>query len=153
MEKKTTATRPALNRALTAVLALVILGTIVYFFYTITVPQPKEPFTEFYILGLGGRAGDYPSQLKVGETWTLTLGIINQEHETVTYQVKIKMDGVTTGRLKPIVLKPSEKYEQLVTFTPDEPGDKQKVEFLLFKQGQSEIYRSLHLWVNVKMED
>ena len=65
MEKPASPTR--LNKMLTLVLTLIILGTIGYFSYVITVPQGQEPFTEFYILGTEGKAHSYPKQLKVGE--------------------------------------------------------------------------------------
>ena len=35
-------------------------------------------------------------------------------------------------------------------FTPDRVGDEQKVEFLLYKQGGSEVYLRLHLWLGVQ---
>jgi len=52
------------------------------------------------------------------------VGIINREHE--------------------------EKCEEIVSFTPDRTGDNQKVEFLLCKNGGSESYLELHLWIDVE---
>ena len=35
--------------------------------YVIVTPKEGEKFTEFYVLGSGGKAEDYPTNLKVGE--------------------------------------------------------------------------------------
>jgi len=148
MEKPAGSTR--LNKTLTIVLAVIILGTIGYFSYVITVPQGQEPFTEFYILGSEGKAHNYPKQLKVGEEVSLTLGIINQEKKTTSYHVEIRIAGATSNTLKPIVLERDEKFEQLVSFTPETSGDNQTVEFLLYKQGQTAAYESLLLWVAIE---
>lgn len=141
-----------LSKTLSIIIAILILGAIATFIYTITA-APKEKFTEFYILNTDGKAMDYPTQLRLGEKAELILGIGNQEQNTTSYRVEIKMDGVTDVELGPIELMPGEKYEQVVTFTPDKAGEDQRVDFLLYKQGQSEAYRTLHLWVNVKRRD
>ncbi len=148
MENQASTTR--LSKILSIVLGLIIVGAVAALIYVITVPTHGDKFTEFYILGPDGKATDYPTQLWVGEEAPLILGIINREQNAVSYRVEIEIDGATVGRLEPIELKHGEKYEQLVTFTLNEPGDDQKVEFLLYKQGQTDVYDSLHLWINVK---
>lgn len=67
----------------------------------------------------------------------------------VSYQVEIKINGISNNEAGPIMLKHKEKFEQTVTFTPTRPGDNQKVEFLLYKDGQTNVYESLHLWIEV----
>ena len=138
-----------LGRALSAFLALAILGAIAALVYSVAA-APKEKFTEFYILDAGGKATNYPTQLRVGEEAALILGIVNLEQTTMSYKVEIEIDGATVSKLGPIVLEHGSKYEHIVTFTPDKPGDEQKVEFLLFREGQSEVYRSLYFWIDVK---
>jgi len=139
-----------LGKALSIVLLLAILGAIGTLAYIITTPTVGEKFTEFYILGLGGKATDYPKELTVGEEAKVIVGIVNRERETVSYRVEVRIDGVTNNKVEPIVLERGGKFEQIITFTPDKPGEEQKVEFLLYKQGQSQVYQSLHLWVSVK---
>jgi uncharacterized membrane protein len=41
------------------------------------------------------------------------------------------------------------KWEQIMSFTPDKAGDNQKVEFLLYRQGQNEVYREVYIWIDV----
>lgn len=148
MEKWLASSR--LDKALSIVLILVILGAIGTLVYVIATPKVGERFTEFYILGPEGKAADYSTELTVGEEAGVIVGIVNREHETVSYRVEVSIDGVTNNKMGPIALEHDGKLEQIVTFTPDKLGEKQKVEFLLYKQGQTKVYQSLHLWVNVK---
>jgi len=91
---------------------------------------PGEQFSEFYVLGLGGKVEGYPTNLTVGEEGKVVLGVI--------------------GEIGEIMLKHEEKWEQNYTFVPQEVGEKMKLWFLLFREGVDEPYRSLHLWISVK---
>ena len=137
------------DRFLSIILALVILGALGMLVYTITVPK-EERFTEFYLSGLSGKAEDYPKILRAGEEGKVVVGIINREQETTTYRVEIKIDGLINSELGSVTLEHSGKWEEIVGFTLDRAGDRQRVEFLLYKQGQSEAYRRLHLWIDVQ---
>ena len=87
----------------------------------------------------------------MGEEGRLIVGIVNREHETVSYRVEVRIDRVRNNEVQPIVLAKEQKWEEVVSFTPNRAGDNQKVEFLLYKNGQSEPYlEPLYLWVNVK---
>ncbi len=112
----------ALGRWLSVTLAVFVLAAVAALIYTLLSPPPKDAFTEFYILGTGGKAADYPTQLKVGEEANLIVGIINHEKEETSYRIEIKIDGVGYSQLGPIVLEQSEKFEQKATFTMDKPG-------------------------------
>ena len=138
------------NKVLSASLVLLILGALAMLAYTLVRPGSGERFTEFYLLGLSGKASDYPALLKVGEEAKVIVGIINREQETATYRVEVKIDGVISSQVGAVTLEPDEKWEEEVGFAPNRLGDKQKVEFLLYKQGQSEIYRQLLLWLDVR---
>jgi len=115
-----------------------------------TMPQTREKFTEFYFLGLEGKATDYPKELKVGEESSVIMGIINREQQAVSYRVEVRIDGVSNNQAGPLELAPDEKWEKIVSFTPDKSGDDIKVEFLLYKNGHSESYLELHLWIDVE---
>jgi len=86
----------------------------------------------------------------VGEEGKVIVGIINQEHETVSYRVEVRINGMKSSEVGPIVLEHEEEWELEVSFVPLVSGNNQKVEFLLYKQGQTEACQSLHLWVDVK---
>ena len=138
------------DRMLSIILALAILGALGTLCYAIAGPEVGERFTEFYIEGLEGRAADYPEELALGGEGKVIVGIINREHETVTYRVEAVIDGVKNNEVGPVVLEHDGEWEEIVGFTPGRAGDNQKVEFLLYKQGQNEIYQKLHLWVDVR---
>jgi uncharacterized membrane protein len=138
--------------------------------------QTGERFTEFYILGINGKAADYPSvfimeQSRVvgvsydkGATTTtvalgrVTLGIVNQEQQDSYYAVMMEIDGQAMDifyagkyvpRLEGIVLPHSGKWELEIGFTPQKVGDNQKVQFILFKDGVVSAENALHLWISV----
>ncbi len=50
----------------------------------------------------------------------------------------------------PLALDHDEKWENEVGFVLQVVGDDQKVEFILYKNGEEEPYSSLHLWIDVK---
>ncbi|MBA7688309.1 hypothetical protein ES703_96788 [subsurface metagenome] len=137
------------DRMLSIILALTILGALGTLGYAIASPKVGERFTEFYVEGLEGKAADYPKELALGEEGKVIVGIINREHETVTYQVEVVIDGVKNSEVGPVTLDHDGGWEEIVGFTPGMAGDNQKVEFLLYKQGQNEVYQRLHLWVDV----
>ena len=142
--------RDVWNRVLSFILAMVILGALGMLGYVIARPVAGEKFTEFYILGLQGKATDYPTELKVGEEGKVIVGIINQEQERVTYQVKVRIDGVEINQTGPIMLEHSDKIERIVSFTPTKAGEGHKVEFLLYKGRENEpCLEPLHLWLDV----
>lgn len=138
------------NKALSVVLVLAILGVSALAGYLVTKPRVGEKFTEFYILGQGGSAMDYPVQLATGKSGTVIIGIINHEYERVSYRIEVLIDKVEADDMEGIALDPEQKWEKEVSFTPKVAGADQKVEFLLFRNDESEIpYRSLQLWIDV----
>jgi len=118
--------------------------------YFASQPRVGERFTEFYVLGPGGKIEGYPTNLTLGESGTVILGVANHEYDEVTYTITVKLEDATIGTIDGIKLKHEEKWEQNFTFTPQEAREKMKLEFLLFREGVEEPYRSLHLWITVK---
>jgi uncharacterized membrane protein len=138
-----------IDRVLFIILIMVILGALGTLGYTIATPQVGEKFTEFYILGLDGKAIDYPKEMKVGEQGRVVVGIINREQEQASYRVKIMVGGRDDGEVGPLMLGPEERWEEVISFTLQKAGSAQKVEFLLYRGEESQPYRELHLWVDV----
>ena len=67
--------------------------------YFASMPRVGEHFTEFYVLGAGGKIGDYLTNLTLGESGTVTLGVVNREYEEVNYTIVIKLDNETVGTI------------------------------------------------------
>ena len=157
----------ALDKMLTiSVTASIIVagGTLAYVAMT---PPPGEPFTEFYVLGPGGNASGYPTNLTVNEIGSVILGLVNHEFVTVNYTVRIDLVGVllvynatsgfngtvevnrTTWSTFNVTLADGRNWTQPYTFQINYTG-LWKVQFLLFKDGDfSSAYRELHLYVRV----
>jgi len=126
-------------------LILAICATV----YIIVNPQPGESFTEFYILGPKGKASDYPTNLTIGETGKVIIGIVNHEHAVTDYLLVVKLKGKIIKKQN-VTLASDNKKEIPYTFEVSRSGENQKLEFLLYKLPDSKkIYRSLHLWIDV----
>ena len=148
------------DKVLSVVLVAAIIGAIGTLVYVIATPKVGERFTEFYILGREGQAEHYPEALSVGEEGVVLLGIVNHEGEQTNYRVRLEMDGeeaglVVGGEAKDmllVTLAHEEKWEGEVGFIPQKAGDEQKVEFLLYREGEAEPCLDLHIWLNVEQE-
>jgi uncharacterized membrane protein len=142
--------RSHLDKTLSIILVFVILGAMGTVIYTIAKPKTGELFTEFYILDSYGAAENYPTTINLGDTSNLTMGIVNYEGVETTYHAEVMIDGALNNTIGPFTLQPEEKYENIVSLKPQKTGDNQKIEFLLFKNGQIDAYRELHFSVDVK---
>ncbi len=153
---KTTDTKA--DKILTAVLIISIVLALSVTVYVIITPKEGEKFTEFYVLGPGGMAEEYPTNLTLGEEGEVIIGIVNHEYAAVTYQLELKVNGGVIDQ-KSIVLTHNETWEGPFTFKPKKAGEDQKLKFLLYKnpfnksvygeEDKKEPYRTLHLWVDV----
>jgi uncharacterized membrane protein len=139
-----------LDQALALIIALSMIGAIGLLAYIIVTPKVSERFTEFYILGPEGTATDYPLELASGEQGKVILGIINREEQKMTYFVEVRIEGDKVQEVGPIGLAPEEKWEQEVTFTPLKVGEDQRIDFLLFKDEDSQPYHQLQLPLKVR---
>ncbi len=142
--------QPLFDRVLSIALIAAILFAIGSIFYVVSMPKVGEQFTEFYILGMNGKAEGYPRELAVGEEGEVIVGVVNHEYKQEKYYVEIKMDDLVLPKEGPIVLEHEEKWEKPLSFSYPEEYENLKVEFLLYREGDDQPYRSLHLWVIVK---
>jgi uncharacterized membrane protein len=146
---------PKLDKALSIALVVAILaalGSIVYF---VTTPQQNEKFTEFYILGSQGKAENYPQQVIVGDNVDVIIGVVNHEYQPTTYCVEITINGVKSKEIDISTLAHQQKWEKEISFVAQTPGDKQKVEFWLYRDNEAEPYLQdpLRLYIDVRPPD
>ena len=150
------------DKALTVGIVIMMLLSVGLLVYIIVVPREGEAFTEFYVLGGGGMADDYPRYLHVGERSKIFLGVGNHEHEDMNYSLVLSIDpaaeNITVHDLDSINISSSQQsllevgvesgdtIEIPCNFSIAERGAF-KLRFLLFLDG--ELYRDLHLWVSV----
>ena len=141
------------GKLLTAFFVVTMTAAAGLSFYIVAVPHQCEPFTEFYILGPGGRADNYPGSFGPGEMKTVRVGIVNHENKYKTYDLLVALNDsktLTTLYEKKIALSNDETWEQPIGLMPDRAGAEMRIEFLLYKEGnRSSPYRDLYLRVNV----
>jgi uncharacterized membrane protein len=148
-EEMTTEETSRVDKILTVILVIAIISSISALVYVIVTPKQGEKFTEFYILGPGGMAYDYPTIVASGENSTVIVGIVNHEYELVNYTMLLEFNNATIMEME-AALDHNETWERPVSYALDDPGDDQKLEFLLYREGNfTAPYRDLHLWVNV----
>jgi uncharacterized membrane protein len=180
--------RSWVDKALTVILILSIIASVAALVYVVVTPKEGEKFTEFYILGPGGKAYDYPTEVRAGNNSTVIVGVVNHEYRLTNYTMEIQLNNtppidillngseennslndattmlsaleydrsaLTIPILKMNLSLPhNETWERTVSYVLDEPGDRQKLQFLLYKEGNfTSAYRDLHLWVIVSERD
>ncbi len=136
--------RKLLTWVLAAVLILAVCGTILI----IVLPQPSEPFTELYLLGASGKAADYPTNLTVGQTANVTVGVVNHENANVNYTLVVTLTNKTVTT-ESFSLANNQIWQGSISFTATTRGSGQKLEFDLYKSGDANVYRSVYLFVTV----
>lgn len=137
-----------IDRTLSIFLTCIILVGIIAVVYIILNPFQGEKFTEFYILGSEGKAGNYPTNLNQGDIGNITVGVVNKEQATINYLMVIKESNQTL-KSENFTLNDGEKKELPFNFTAESNGQ-QKIEFNLYKlPDTNKVYRYLFLVVNI----
>jgi uncharacterized membrane protein len=146
------------HNTMSLVTAVVIAVAIAGLGYgVVNTPRVGEKFTEFYVLGPSAKAENYPTELKVGEEGRVILGIVNHEQEEASYRVevwvdgekaKLRVDGENRDDIS-VELDNEQKWQNWVGFVPQKAG-RQKVEFVLYKNGVPYFKQPLYLWVDVE---
>lgn len=136
------------GKILSVILIICIILAIFSTVYIIIKPKEGENFTEFYILGPNGKASDYPTNLTTNQEGKVIIGIVNHENNQTSYRLVVTSNNSVVLE-QTVKLENGEKIEIPFNFTAGDPGDK-KMEFLLYKlPDTNNIYRSLHLWINI----
>ncbi|MEP7287851.1 MAG: DUF1616 domain-containing protein [Chloroflexota bacterium] len=132
-------------------LLVLMLGCIITVVVAILlIPKTGTLLTEFYLLGSENVAETYPNDGIVGQPMAVVLGIMNREGVPAQYSVIIRHDAETLQPLGPLDLGNNERFEKSISFTMQNVGDHQRVEFILEREGYASPYRVLQLWVNVR---
>lgn len=129
---------------LAALLILAVCGTVLI----IVLPHPGEPFTELYLLGPSRKASGYPTNLTIGQTANLTVGVVNHENANVNYTLVVTLTNKTI-RTESFSLANNQTLQESISFTAATRGAGQKLMFDLHKGDDADVYRSVYLLVNV----
>ncbi|KAF5059615.1 hypothetical protein DSECCO2_334320 [anaerobic digester metagenome] len=133
-------------RVLSVIIIITMVLAVSATLYIMVNPHQGDKFTEFYILGENGTAADYPTNLTLGETGNLTIGIVNHEYQRVDYLLVVKSNNRTLSS-ENLTLENGAKLEIPYNFTASS-ADKKEMKFLLYRLPDEEkVYRSLNLTV------
>lgn len=156
-------------------LCVIMLVALAASFFAASYFKSAETFTEFYILGLDGKAENYPSSfliqsgkvasvnytggaVTVGQWGKVYLNVINRESSIKNYSIQLLIDnrpadlmyGNATHRSYDIRLNNNGRWSDEMGFSPAYSGRDQKVDFLLYADGRQDPEATLTLWINVE---
>jgi hypothetical protein len=101
-------------------------------------------FTEFYVVD-----GSSPVTAQAGGGSSLIVGIINREHHAADYTLRFSLNGSALSE-KRIKLNQNKSWEGPVSFVVKNPGYMQKLDLVLYKDGNfSKPYEEKQVWINV----
>jgi uncharacterized membrane protein len=133
---------PAVGAAICLCLALV--GTTL-----LLAPHPNEAsYSDFYVLDSNGQTVAYPTNVTVGTSSTLILGITNHENSNNTYAGTVSLGNSTVYRFDNLTLIQGQNAERPIYISFTSPGKNQKLNFTLVDSFDKTY--ELHLWVNVR---
>ncbi len=111
--------------------------------------HPTETYySDFYVLDSNHQTLLYPSNVSVGTTSTLILGITNHEKSANTYAGTVKLNNATVYAFNNLELGHEQNLEKPLTIPFTAPGEHQKVQLILTDSSMKSY--ELHLWVNVQ---
>jgi uncharacterized membrane protein len=142
-----------------APLGLVILLTVSVLFsaaaiaYSLTTPEPRENYTELYLLGSSGTMQGYPTNFTLGQAKPVIVGIANHENQDVNYTLVVQLNDTrnkTTLYSGYQVVANGQTSEKTISLKPNITGQNMRLNFLLYRDGvTSTPYRETYLLVNV----
>ena len=158
---------------LNAVLALLILVSVIGVGAAIALPKDGEEYTEMYLLSGDSEAGDlvaddYPENIGTDEPRTLYLGLGNNEGRTTNYTIVVELQAFESSGTPTVTeswevdrftttLPPdtSERYAREIAADESMIGDDRRLMFLLYRGTPPEnptaanAYETVHIWVDV----
>ncbi len=137
------------DKTVSIILIILLVVAISATVYIIVNPFQGDKFTELYILGPDGKAGNYPTNLSVNETGNLKVGIVNHEQATTQYNLVTTLNGVKITEESYTLLNNETKLIDY-SFVAETYGNNQTLEFNLYKlPDNNNIYRSVFLYLNI----
>ncbi len=110
--------------------------------WAVATPSGGELYTEFYILDSAGTTIEYPARVAYGEPVSVRAAVTSHESDPASYTVEVSVDGVPVHSLETGSLAPGASWQDEVSYIASSRGDRQKVEYRLFKDGAALPYFS-----------
>jgi len=148
-----TSRRSVQSDRIMALVVLVLLATSIFALgYIDEVPDQGKKLTEFYILGPDGKASGLPATAAAGKPSTVIVGVANHEFKAVNYTLRLLFNSSILLQ-KEMKLGHNQTWEHMVSFVLKDYGDKQKLEFMLYKERDLKSpYKAQYVWINVSKD-
>ncbi|HII08333.1 MAG TPA: DUF1616 domain-containing protein [Methanosphaera sp.] len=131
-----------------ALLAILIIS-IILVVYLVVFHNPGQDYTEFYMVDHNNNTTDFPINITRNSVALLNIGITNQEHQDTNYTIKVKKDNKTIYTLeKSLKDKENLEFPYYMDRTTN-IGINQTINFELYKNNDTNPYRTLYLRYNV----
>jgi uncharacterized membrane protein len=117
--------------------------------YILFFQKPENRFTEFYILGDENLVESLPREVLAGQPIIVKQGIHNLEGNQASYYTEIYDGDTKIGRFGPFDLKNKESIEFPISVTPITNTGNTSLQFFLYRDGISGIYRSLKMEIKI----
>jgi Protein of unknown function (DUF1616) len=104
----------------------------------------NEPFTSLALLS-------YPTgyqDLIVNQTNSVTVRVVNHENASANYKLVVTLTNKTIYSTS-FGLSNDQAWQRSIAFMPTQLGMGQKLDFNLYKDGNSSVYRNVYLYINV----
>ena len=119
-------------------LVVVVIALVAGLYYTFALKE-GESFTQFYIMRQDGGT-DFPEVLRAGEQISIFVVIVNHEGEDINYRAEAQFNGEVFEEINSIALSDEQRWQDEITFVSNTAGKDQCIEFLLFKDDETEPY-------------
>ena len=131
--------------------AMVIANILVAgFAYVMAVSGDPAPPTEFYVLGRDGHLDSYPRDVLPGQQIALRVGVGQSANNGDRYRVTARRAGVVVATLGPVALSPGQRWEDDLRIAAGEAGLEQELVLDLEREGETEPFRTLRLWLTTR---
>lgn len=127
------------SRRVLLAFAAVLAGTLLVGALT-TGLRGQASYTEFYALGSQGRLERYPRQVRPGQSFSVTLGVLSQERTATGYTVRSTGCAPLTAVPR---LSPGQRWQSALPCRVK--AGVSRLEFTLYRAGSTEPYRTLSL--------
>jgi uncharacterized membrane protein len=111
---------------------------------------PKEKYTEFFFLNRNNNLGIERNNYSLGEKIPLNFVVINHEGSIQNYHLLLIENDGAISIIANIKLDDQKQWNQIYVLNLIKLGENQIYKFVLYREGDSEPYRSLQIVLSVK---
>jgi uncharacterized membrane protein len=111
--------------------------------------EDVKGYTDLFLLDVNGTSENLPTNLTVGEQGKVLANVVNHEGSTMNYRLVVKYDNTTLYNYN-FTLDHNQKWEKLVTFRSAFAGPKRDLQFVLYKNNDTNPYKIQELFIAVR---